>query len=65
MIRMLIDLFNFRGGMEANKTLRDQFSSAVSTALEDIDVANKGLLSSIDSQYQISSSFPVHFYIVY
>ena len=39
--------------MEANQILRARFSSAVSTALEDVDIANKDLLSSIDRQYLI------------
>ena len=39
--------------MEANQILRARFSSAVSTALEDVDIANKDLLSSIDCQYLI------------
>ncbi|MBA0708010.1 hypothetical protein Golax_020004 [Gossypium laxum] len=37
-----------RGGMEANQILRDQFSCAVSTALEDVDTANNSCLTSID-----------------
>ncbi|KAG2673632.1 hypothetical protein I3760_13G101000 [Carya illinoinensis] len=37
-----------RTGMEANQVLRAQFSSALSTALEDVDTANKDLFSSID-----------------
>lgn len=39
--------------MEANQVLRAQFSSALSTALEDVDTANKDLFSSIDRQYLI------------
>lgn len=42
-----------RGGMEANQNLRTRFSSAVSSALEDVDVANKNLLSSIDHSLQL------------
>ena len=38
--------------MEANQNLRTRFSSAVSSALEDVDVANKNLLSSIDRKHQ-------------
>lgn len=34
--------------MNANDALRAQFSSGVSSTLEDTDVANKNLLSSID-----------------
>ncbi|XP_058109930.1 kinesin-like protein KIN-5D [Magnolia sinica] len=37
-----------RGGMEANQVLRARLSSAASTALEDVDVANRSLLSAID-----------------
>lgn len=42
-----------RGGIEANQNLRAQFSSAVSSALEDVDMANKNLLSSIDHSLQL------------
>ncbi|XP_020273566.1 kinesin-like protein KIN-5A isoform X1 [Asparagus officinalis] len=42
-----------RSGMEANKLLRDKLSSAVSTSLEDVDVASKSLLSSIDSSLKL------------
>ncbi|XWS53209.1 hypothetical protein CRYUN_Cryun11dG0138300 [Craigia yunnanensis] len=42
-----------RGGMEANQILCDQFSSAVSTALEDVDTANKSCLTSIDHSLQL------------
>lgn len=42
-----------RGGMEANQNLCTRFSSAVSSALEDVDVANKNLLSSIDDSLQL------------
>ncbi|RWR95516.1 kinesin-like protein KIN-5D [Cinnamomum micranthum f. kanehirae] len=37
-----------RNGMEANLLLRARLSSAASTVLEDVDVANQSLLSSID-----------------
>ncbi|XP_008783640.2 kinesin-like protein KIN-5A isoform X2 [Phoenix dactylifera] len=37
-----------RSVMEANQLLRAKLSSTASTALQDVDVANKGLLSSID-----------------
>lgn len=54
-----------RGGMEANQALRAQFSSAVSTTLEDAGIANKDINSSIDCQYFVlyiciinSSSLP-------
>lgn len=39
------------GGLEANQNLRDRFSSAVSTTLEDADAANNNLHTSIDSVY--------------
>ncbi|KAG7949918.1 hypothetical protein I3843_13G088500 [Carya illinoinensis] len=42
-----------RTGMEANQVLRAQFSSALSTALEDVDTANKDLFSSIDHSLQL------------
>ncbi|XP_050291706.1 kinesin-like protein KIN-5D [Quercus robur] len=42
-----------RRGMEANQILRARFSSAVSTALEDVNIANKDLLSSIDHSLQL------------
>ncbi|KAJ8768800.1 hypothetical protein K2173_023704 [Erythroxylum novogranatense] len=41
------------GGMEANQALRDRFSSAVSTAIEDVGAANNNLLSSIDHSLQL------------
>lgn len=43
-----------RRGTEANQALRDRFSSAVSAALEDVDAADKNLLSSIDRECQVS-----------
>ncbi|CAN1145683.1 Kinesin-like protein KIN-5D [Linum perenne] len=42
-----------RDGMEANQALRKQFSSAVSAANEDADVANMDLLSSIDNSLRL------------
>ena len=39
--------------MEANQLLRDKLSSAASTSLEDVNVASKSLLSSIDSKFFI------------
>ncbi|XP_040992775.1 kinesin-like protein KIN-5D [Juglans microcarpa x Juglans regia] len=42
-----------RTGMEANQVLRAQFSSALSTALEDVDTVNKDLFSSIDHSLQL------------
>ncbi|XVE59170.1 hypothetical protein DITRI_Ditri05aG0024100 [Diplodiscus trichospermus] len=42
-----------RGGMEANQIFREQFSSAVSTALEDVDTANNSCLTSIDHSLQL------------
>lgn len=46
--------FMVRGGIEANQALRARFSSAVSTTLEDAEVANKDIDSSVDRQYLIS-----------
>ncbi|XP_010922468.1 kinesin-like protein KIN-5A [Elaeis guineensis] len=37
-----------RSGMEANQLLRAKLSSTAATALQDVDVANEGLISSID-----------------
>lgn len=42
-----------RTGTEANQVLRSKLSSAASSTLEDIDVANKALLSSIDSSLKL------------
>uniref|UniRef100_A0A0D9WC38 Kinesin motor domain-containing protein n=1 Tax=Leersia perrieri TaxID=77586 RepID=A0A0D9WC38_9ORYZ len=42
-----------RTGTEANQLLRTKLSSAVSTTLEEIDIANKALLSSIDSSLKL------------
>ncbi|XP_021809181.1 kinesin-like protein KIN-5D [Prunus avium] len=42
-----------RRGTEANQALRERFSSAVSAALEDVDAADKNLLSSIDHSLQL------------
>lgn len=39
--------------MDANQILRSRFSSAVSSTLEDADIANKNLLSSIDRKYLV------------
>lgn len=44
-----------RGGMDANQSLRARFSSAVSSALEDADVASRNLLSSIDHSLQLDN----------
>ncbi|KAK8550966.1 hypothetical protein V6N13_119465 [Hibiscus sabdariffa] len=41
------------GGMEANRIFCDQFSSAVTTALEDVDTANNSCLTSIDHSLQL------------
>lgn len=46
-----------RGGMEANQNIVARFSSAVSTALQDADVANRNLLTSIDCRYLDSLLF--------
>ncbi|VFQ91454.1 unnamed protein product [Cuscuta campestris] len=42
-----------REGLDANQSLRTQFSSGVSSALEDADNASKNLLSSIDNSLQL------------
>ncbi|KAH9661184.1 kinesin-like protein KIN-5D [Citrus sinensis] len=42
-----------RGGMEANQNIHARFSSAVSTALQDADVADSNLLTSIDYSLQL------------
>lgn len=42
-----------RGGLEANQTLRSRYSAAVSSALDDTNVASKNLLSSIDHSLQL------------
>ncbi|XP_042509913.1 kinesin-like protein KIN-5D [Macadamia integrifolia] len=42
-----------RGGMEANHMLRAQLSSAASSALDDVDVVNKSLLSSIEHSLKL------------
>ncbi|XP_038993034.1 kinesin-like protein KIN-5D [Hibiscus syriacus] len=41
------------GGMETNRIFCDQFSSAVSTALDDVDTANNSCLTSIDNSLQL------------
>lgn len=41
---------SIRDGMESNEALRARFSSAASAALEDVDNANKNLLSSVDRE---------------
>ncbi|XP_012838663.1 PREDICTED: 125 kDa kinesin-related protein [Erythranthe guttata] len=42
-----------RGGMNTIEVLREQFSSAVSSALEDADTGSKNILSSIDRSLQL------------
>lgn len=42
-----------RKGEEAHHSLRDKFSSAVSSVIDDISVANKDLLSSIDCSLKV------------
>ncbi|OAY85534.1 125 kDa kinesin-related protein [Ananas comosus] len=42
-----------RSGMEANQLLRARLSSAVSTSLEDVNTANRDLLSAIDSSLKL------------
>ncbi|KAL3530672.1 hypothetical protein ACH5RR_009994 [Cinchona calisaya] len=44
-----------KGGMDANQSLRVRFSSAVSSALDDSDVASRNLLSSIDHSLQLDN----------
>jgi hypothetical protein len=44
---------SFSGGTEANQILCRQFSSAVSAAVEDVDIGNNDILSSIERQYLI------------
>lgn len=44
-----------RGGIDANQSLRARFSSSVSSALEDADVASRNLLSSIDHSLQLDN----------
>lgn len=56
---------SIRRGTEANQALRDKFSLAVSAALEDVDVADKNLLSSIDRQYLVSRfKFTFIFFVI-
>lgn len=42
-----------RQGIEANQALRSRFSSAMSTTLEDAEIANKDINSSVDREYLI------------
>ncbi|KVH88474.1 hypothetical protein Ccrd_026745 [Cynara cardunculus var. scolymus] len=42
-----------RGGLEANQILRSRYSAAVSSALDDTNVASENLLSSIDHSLQL------------
>ncbi|KAK1394579.1 kinesin-like protein KIN-5D [Heracleum sosnowskyi] len=42
-----------RGGMDANQLLRSRFSTAVSSVLEDANIASKSFLSSIDHSLQL------------
>ncbi|OAY81248.1 125 kDa kinesin-related protein, partial [Ananas comosus] len=44
-----------RGGIDANKQLRARFSSAASNTLEDVDVVNKSLLSSIENTLKLDN----------
>ncbi|XP_010520314.1 PREDICTED: kinesin-like protein KIN-5D isoform X2 [Tarenaya hassleriana] len=44
-----------RGGMDANENLRAQFSSAVSSSLDEVDAANGNLLASIDHSLQLDN----------
>ncbi|KAG7036905.1 Kinesin-like protein KIN-5D [Cucurbita argyrosperma subsp. argyrosperma] len=45
----------FRDGMESNQALLARFSSAASAALEDVDNANKNLLSSVDHSLELDN----------
>lgn len=49
--KFIANFSSIRGGTEAIETLRARFSYAVSAALEDADIANRNMLSSIDRQY--------------
>lgn len=51
--------------MEANQLLRARLSSAVSTSLEDVNTANRDLLSAIDSKISYYASSPMTFFITY
>ncbi|KAG6489133.1 hypothetical protein ZIOFF_050391 [Zingiber officinale] len=42
-----------RSGLDANQLLRAKMSSAVSSTLEDVDVSNKDLLTSIDCSFKL------------
>lgn len=42
-----------RSGMEANQILRGRLSAAASSSLEDVDIANESLLSSIDHSLKL------------
>ncbi|KAG1371623.1 Kinesin-like protein KIN-5A [Cocos nucifera] len=42
-----------RSGMEANQLLRAKLTSAASTTLEDVNIANKGLLTSINCSLKL------------
>ncbi|XP_042464696.1 kinesin-like protein KIN-5A [Zingiber officinale] len=42
-----------RSGLDANQLLRAKLSSSVSSTLEDVDVSNKDLLSSIDCSFKL------------
>ena len=43
--------------MEANQLLRAKLSSTAATALQDVDVANEGLISSIDGEILFATSY--------
>lgn len=47
-----------RKGMETSQNLSSQFRSALSSALEDVDTANRDLISSIDSESQLHNCLP-------
>lgn len=48
---MYVFIFKFRGGMDVFEGLREQYSSAVSCALENAEAGSKNMLSSIDRKY--------------
>lgn len=55
---MLFNIFCVnREGMDANQLLRSRFSTAVSSVLEDANIASKGFLSSIDRKYLVCACY--------
>ncbi len=49
--------------MDANQNLRAQFSSAMSSTLEDADAASKNLLSSIDRKCLVFGVQRLYYYL--